>query len=166
VKAGGKQNNLPAGNSGFYRKQKGSGRVVSGSAYFLTLNLEAMCSCETSVDTQWTTWHYSPEDGTPQILHLKYNLLDIYQSKKKSQRKAVEKNEFFFCLIHFFYLTVFQIIKTNVNKCTRTVTLCMHVLSLQVQRAKTNNHKEMLTSCKRVAQYCMKHWRQKAMQVS
>ena len=37
---------------------------------------------------------------------------------------------------------------------------------LQVQRAKTNNHKEMLTSCKRVAQYCMKHWRQKAMQVS
>nr|CAD7459848.1 unnamed protein product [Timema tahoe] len=33
-----------------------------------------------------------------------------------------------------------------------------------VQRAKTNNHKEMLTSCKRVAQYCMKHWRQKAMQ--
>jgi len=39
-------------------------------------------------------------------------------------------------------------------------------LYLQVQRAKTNNHKEMLTSCKRVAQYCMKHWRQKAMQVS
>ncbi|KDR11347.1 hypothetical protein L798_14889, partial [Zootermopsis nevadensis] len=34
----------------------------------------------------------------------------------------------------------------------------------KVQRAKTNNHKEMLTSCKRVAQYCMKHWRQKAMQ--
>nr|CAD7431166.1 unnamed protein product [Timema monikensis] len=35
---------------------------------------------------------------------------------------------------------------------------------IEVQRAKTNNHKEMLTSCKRVAQYCMKHWRQKAMQ--
>ncbi|KAJ9576387.1 hypothetical protein L9F63_006743, partial [Diploptera punctata] len=34
----------------------------------------------------------------------------------------------------------------------------------KVQRAKSNNHKEMLTSCKRVAQYCMKHWRQKAMQ--
>ncbi|GLG99211.1 Chromatin-remodeling ATPase INO80 [Gryllus bimaculatus] len=34
----------------------------------------------------------------------------------------------------------------------------------KVQRSKTNNHKEMLTSCKRIAQYCMKHWRQKAMQ--
>jgi len=45
--------------------------------------------------------------------------------------------------------------------------LTLHLLwpYLQVQRAKTNNHKEMLTSCKRVAQYCMKHWRQKAMQV-
>jgi hypothetical protein len=44
--------------------------------------------------------------------------------------------------------------------------LLIFVLLFQVQRAKTNNHKEMLTSCKRVAQYCMKHWRQKAMQVS
>ncbi|XP_014219973.1 putative DNA helicase Ino80 isoform X2 [Copidosoma floridanum] len=33
----------------------------------------------------------------------------------------------------------------------------------KVQRAKTNNHKEMLISCKRVAQHCMKYWRQKAM---
>lgn len=36
----------------------------------------------------------------------------------------------------------------------------------KVQRAKTNNHKEMLISCKKVAQHCMKYWRQKAMQVS
>lgn len=36
----------------------------------------------------------------------------------------------------------------------------------KVQRAKTNNHKEMLISCKKVAQHCMRHWRQKAMQVS
>lgn len=35
----------------------------------------------------------------------------------------------------------------------------------KVQRAKTNNHKEMLISCKKVAQHCMKYWRQKAMQV-
>lgn len=35
----------------------------------------------------------------------------------------------------------------------------------KVQRAKTNNHKEILISCKKVAQHCMKYWRQKAMQV-
>lgn len=35
----------------------------------------------------------------------------------------------------------------------------------KVQRAKINNHKEMLISCKKVAQHCMKYWRQKAMQV-
>ncbi|EFN75626.1 Putative DNA helicase Ino80 [Harpegnathos saltator] len=34
----------------------------------------------------------------------------------------------------------------------------------KVQRAKSNNHKEMLISCKKVAQHCMKYWRQKAMQ--
>ncbi|KAK0088895.1 hypothetical protein PV325_010346 [Microctonus aethiopoides] len=34
----------------------------------------------------------------------------------------------------------------------------------KVQRAKINNHKEMLISCKKVAQHCMKYWRQKAMQ--
>ncbi|XP_020707997.2 chromatin-remodeling ATPase INO80 isoform X2 [Athalia rosae] len=34
----------------------------------------------------------------------------------------------------------------------------------KVQRAKTNNHKEVLISCKKVAQHCMKYWRQKAMQ--
>lgn len=36
----------------------------------------------------------------------------------------------------------------------------------KIQRSKTNNHKEMLISCKKVAQHCMKYWRQKAMQVS
>ena len=36
----------------------------------------------------------------------------------------------------------------------------------KVQRAKTNNHKEMLISCKKVSQHCMKYWRQKAMQAS
>lgn len=35
----------------------------------------------------------------------------------------------------------------------------------KVQRAKINNHKEMLISCKKVAQHCMKYWRHKAMQV-
>jgi hypothetical protein len=31
---------------------------------FSTLEMEAICSSETSVDTQWTTWHYIPEVGT------------------------------------------------------------------------------------------------------
>ncbi|KAK9498587.1 hypothetical protein O3M35_003187 [Rhynocoris fuscipes] len=34
----------------------------------------------------------------------------------------------------------------------------------KVQRYRINNHKEILTSCKRVANSCMKNWRQKAMQ--
>lgn len=34
----------------------------------------------------------------------------------------------------------------------------------KVQRAKTNNHKEVLTGCKRVATLCMKIFRQRAMQ--
>ncbi|BES93040.1 DNA helicase [Nesidiocoris tenuis] len=34
----------------------------------------------------------------------------------------------------------------------------------KVQRCRANNHKEMLTSCKRVATYCVRHWRQKALQ--
>lgn len=35
----------------------------------------------------------------------------------------------------------------------------------KVHRAKSNNHKEMIIGCKKVAQHCMKYWRQKAMQV-
>ncbi|XP_034946860.1 chromatin-remodeling ATPase INO80 [Chelonus insularis] len=34
----------------------------------------------------------------------------------------------------------------------------------KIQRAKVNNHKEMLINCKKLAQNCMKYWRQKAMQ--
>lgn len=34
----------------------------------------------------------------------------------------------------------------------------------KVQRSKATNHKEMLSSCKRVATFCMKTFRQKAMQ--
>jgi hypothetical protein len=39
---------------------------VSRSAYFSTLKMEAICSSETSVDTQRTTQRYIPEDGTLQ----------------------------------------------------------------------------------------------------
>lgn len=36
----------------------------------------------------------------------------------------------------------------------------------KVQRSKINNHKEMLISCKKVAQHCMRYIRQQAMTVS
>jgi hypothetical protein len=38
--------------------------LVSCWAYSSTLNMEAICSSETSVDVQWTTRRYIPEDGT------------------------------------------------------------------------------------------------------
>ncbi|XP_071454917.1 chromatin-remodeling ATPase INO80 [Hetaerina americana] len=34
----------------------------------------------------------------------------------------------------------------------------------KVQRARANNHKETLMSCRKAAQHCMRYWRQKAMQ--
>jgi hypothetical protein len=38
--------------------------LVSCSAYFSTLKMEAICSSKTSVDFQQTTWCYIPEDST------------------------------------------------------------------------------------------------------
>jgi hypothetical protein len=43
--------------------------LVSSSAYFLTLKMEAICSSDMSVDSQQTTWHYIPEDDTLQVSH-------------------------------------------------------------------------------------------------
>jgi hypothetical protein len=43
--------------------------LVSCSAYFPTLKMEAICSSETSVDFQWTTRRYIPEDSTPPQLN-------------------------------------------------------------------------------------------------
>jgi hypothetical protein len=37
--------------------------LVSCSGYFSTLKIEAICSSETLVDSQWT-WRYIPENGT------------------------------------------------------------------------------------------------------
>lgn len=34
----------------------------------------------------------------------------------------------------------------------------------KAQRSKVNNHKEVITMCKKVAQLCIKHWKQKALQ--
>jgi hypothetical protein len=38
--------------------------LVSRSAYSSTLKIEAICSSETLVDLQQTTWQYIPEDST------------------------------------------------------------------------------------------------------
>jgi hypothetical protein len=38
--------------------------LVSCSAYFPPLKMEPICWSETSVDFQWTTLHYIPEDNT------------------------------------------------------------------------------------------------------
>jgi hypothetical protein len=60
--------------------------LVSCSAYFSTLKMEAICSSETSVETQCTTRRCIPEDGTlhnhccwePQILHV-YLMFTTYK---------------------------------------------------------------------------------------
>jgi hypothetical protein len=38
--------------------------LVSCSAYSSVLKMEAICSSYTSVDFQWATWYYIPEDTT------------------------------------------------------------------------------------------------------
>jgi hypothetical protein len=43
--------------------------LVSFSAYFTILKMEAICSSETPADFQPTTWRYIPEDGTLQVMH-------------------------------------------------------------------------------------------------
>jgi hypothetical protein len=41
--------------------------LVSCSAHFSTLKVEAICSSETSVDFQWTERRYIPQDSTLQL---------------------------------------------------------------------------------------------------
>jgi hypothetical protein len=38
--------------------------LIACLAYSSTLKMEATCSSKTLVDSQWTTWHYIPEDRT------------------------------------------------------------------------------------------------------
>jgi hypothetical protein len=49
---------------------KAGRKLVSCSAYFFTLKVEAICSSETSVDTHRTTRRYIPEDGNLQDNHV------------------------------------------------------------------------------------------------
>jgi hypothetical protein len=51
--------------------------LVSCSAYFSTLKMEAIRSSETSVDSQRTTWRYIPEDGT--VLNYRCENLKSYK---------------------------------------------------------------------------------------
>jgi hypothetical protein len=58
--------------------------VLSCSAYSSTLKMEAICSSETSVGFQRTTWRYIPEDST---LHIhRCENLKSYRHKEASQR--------------------------------------------------------------------------------
>jgi hypothetical protein len=59
--------------------------LVSCSAYFSTLKMEAVCSSETSVDFQRTTWRYIPEYCTLQEHWTIY--LTLVEYLLKIQRK-------------------------------------------------------------------------------
>jgi hypothetical protein len=48
--------------------------LVSYSAYPSTLKMEAICSSETSADTQRSTWRYTPEYDNHRCENLKSNL--------------------------------------------------------------------------------------------
>jgi hypothetical protein len=48
--------------------------------------MEVICSSETSVDTQWTTQHYIPEDGTLQLYR---KLGEVFLKFKKEERSDV-----------------------------------------------------------------------------
>jgi hypothetical protein len=60
--------------------------LVSCSAYFFILKMEAICSSETSVDTQRTTLRYIPKDGTLQSL-LRCDVMHILHAPTPPQRK-------------------------------------------------------------------------------
>jgi hypothetical protein len=66
-----------------------------------TLKMEAICSSETSVETQWTTWRHIPEDDTPHN-HGCENLKSY--------------NRIFLCIPCELFLIIVVIIKQNVGK--------------------------------------------------
>jgi hypothetical protein len=55
--------------------------LVSCTAYFSTMKMEAIYSSETSVDTQQTIWPYIPEDGTLQIGICRQDLVKLCNIK-------------------------------------------------------------------------------------
>jgi hypothetical protein len=57
--------------------------LVSCLAYSLILKMEATCSSETSVDFQWTTQYYIPQDKTLHNHH--YENLKSYNVKHRSK---------------------------------------------------------------------------------
>jgi hypothetical protein len=50
--------------------------LVSCLAYSLTLKMEVICSSDTSIDIQWTTWCYIPDEST---LHIRGLLQKSWQ---------------------------------------------------------------------------------------
>jgi hypothetical protein len=63
-------------------------KQVSCLAHSLTMKMNAICSSETLVDFQWTTWHYIPEDSIPdnQMMNISLFLwcLKVYSHYEKS----------------------------------------------------------------------------------
>jgi hypothetical protein len=58
--------------------------LVSCLAYYLTLKIEVTYSSKTSVDFQWTTQHYIPEDRTaPLTLAVHLDSLKLWQATLK-----------------------------------------------------------------------------------
>jgi hypothetical protein len=70
----------------FYVRESGWQEPFSAS--FSTLKMEAICSSETSVDTERTTWRYIPEDGTlhnHRCENLKYFYVHVGAGMKSSK---------------------------------------------------------------------------------
>jgi hypothetical protein len=62
--------------------------LIYCSAYFSTMKMEAICSSETSIDTQWTTRRYIPEDGTLQnVIKLERIYLKVKITKIRGMNK-------------------------------------------------------------------------------
>jgi hypothetical protein len=51
--------------------------LVSCLAYYSTLKMDVICSSEKSVDFQWTTWQYIPEDSTHEEMFSFLNIESI-----------------------------------------------------------------------------------------
>jgi hypothetical protein len=113
--------------------------LVSCSAYFSTLKMEAICSSKTSVNSQWTTQCYIPHNGTLQKP-------TILQQHQKSRTFTVLKGSFIVlkqgkasacvsCLVNHLHWTqmLWKIrIQPKVTFCSDT---CLGIFTMQTKWA-------------------------------
>jgi hypothetical protein len=77
--------------------------LVSCVAYSSTLKMEVICFPKTSVDFQWTTWHYIPEDST----------LQMELAQKSSKKLLLFKIYYYYyccCCCCYFYFTIWKVV--------------------------------------------------------